>query len=240
MASFFMLALTIPPRCKGSSPMARLLSNNSGKAMPDLTHEIEHGRNNRIIICGVDEVGRGPLAGPVVAAAAIIPAHGLPPEIEHQINDSKKLTAKKREALYPHLIEHCTYSVAEATVMEIDKINILHASLLAMNRAVRQLSTSPDHALIDGNKLPKDLPCPATTIIKGDSISLSIAAASIIAKVTRDRIMTALAAVHDDYGWERNAGYGTAAHMKALDAVGPTMWHRASFAPVRRALDKAG
>lgn len=208
--------------------------------MPHLEYEELHGRLESKIICGVDEVGRGPLAGPVVAAAAIIPSCGLPDEIESQINDSKKISAKKREALYPHLIKHCCYSVAESTVLEIDKINILQASLLAMSRAVRQLDQQPHHALIDGNKLPKDLPCPASTIVKGDSISLSIAAASIIAKVTRDRIMTALASVHDDFGWESNAGYGTAAHMRGLDAVGPTIWHRASFAPVRKALDKAG
>ncbi len=208
--------------------------------MPNLDYENKFGRLEGKIICGVDEVGRGPLAGPVVAAAAIIPTEGLPPEIKNQINDSKKLSAKKREALYPHLIEHCIYSVAEATVGEIDQINILHASLLAMNRAVHQLDLTPHHALIDGNKLPKNLPCQATTVVKGDSISLSIAAASIIAKVTRDRIMTALASVHNGFGWERNAGYGTAAHMKALEILGPTQWHRASFAPVKKALQKAG
>lgn len=208
--------------------------------MPNLDYENQYGRQNGKIICGVDEVGRGPLAGPVVAAAAIIPASGLPSEIEAQINDSKKLSEKKREAIYPHLIKHCCYSVAEATVLEIDKINILHASLLAMHRAIRQLDQDLDHALIDGNKLPKDLPCTATPVVKGDSASLSIATASIIAKVTRDRIMKALAGVHDHFGWERNAGYGTAMHLNALQSVGPTIWHRQSFAPVRNAKEKFG
>jgi len=207
--------------------------------MISLEHEILHGRKENKIICGVDEVGRGPLAGPVVSAAVIIPFNGLPADIESQINDSKKISAKKREALYPHLINHCCYSVAEATVLEIDKINILHASLLAMTRAIKQLDQKPHHALIDGNKLPKDLPCTASTIIKGDSISISIAAASIIAKVTRDRIMRAFASVHKGYGWENNAGYGTKAHINAIQEIGITMLHRKSFAPVKNVVNKS-
>ncbi|MFA6280359.1 MAG: ribonuclease HII [Bdellovibrionales bacterium] len=203
--------------------------------MPDLTHETLHGLSLGKIICGVDEVGRGPLAGPVVAAAAILPTQGLPPEIACKINDSKKLSEKQREALFPALTTLCTYAVAQASVEEIDNLNILHASLLAMTRAVRGLSQAPDHALIDGNKLPKDLPCPATTIIKGDSKSLSIATASIIAKVTRDRLMKELALAHPAYGWEHNAGYGTAAHLAALQTHGVTIWHRGSFAPVAAA-----
>ena len=203
--------------------------------MPDLTAEILHGRDSGKVICGVDEVGRGPLAGPVVAAAAIIPAQGLPDALAAKINDSKKLSDKQREALYPALTEHCTYAVAQASVQEIDTLNILHASLLAMTRAVRLLTTAPDHALIDGNKLPKDLPCPASFIIKGDSKSLSIAAASIIAKVTRDRLMKELALAYPAFGWEKNAGYGTAHHLAALAANGPTQWHRDSFAPVAQA-----
>lgn len=203
--------------------------------MPDLTAEVIFGRNHRKIICGVDEVGRGPLAGPVVAAAAIIPHEGLPEGLAAQINDSKKLSDKKRELLFPALTQHCVHAVAEASVQEIDTLNILHASLLAMTRAVRLLSIPPDHALIDGNKLPKDLPCAASTIVKGDSKSLSIAAASIIAKVTRDRLMKELALAHPAYGWEHNAGYGTAVHLAALREHGATIWHRDSFAPVAEA-----
>lgn len=202
--------------------------------MPHLELENALGRLEGKLICGVDEVGRGPLAGPVVAAAAIIPVQGLPPELESRIKDSKKLSEKQREALYPLLVQHCAYAVAEATVGEIDRINILNAALLAMTRAVRQLDPPPHHVLVDGNKVPKDLPCPATCVIKGDSTSLSIAAASIIAKVTRDRIMKALACVHGDYGWESNAGYGTAAHIEALSRCGVTMWHRAPLPPSRR------
>ena len=200
--------------------------------MPDFDFENLYGRAQGQIICGVDEVGRGPLAGPVLAAAAIIPSGGLPSTIESKIRDSKKLSEKQREALYPHLIEHCSYAVAQASVAEIDDLNILHASLLAMTRAIAGLSLTPHHALIDGNKLPKNLPCPATTIVKGDDKSLSIAVASIIAKVTRDRLMKTLAAEFQGYGWERNAGYGTAQHLAALRSLGPTIWHRDSFAPV--------
>jgi len=203
--------------------------------MPDLTVELMHGRDDGQIVCGVDEVGRGPLAGPVVAAAAIIPATGMPEAISRKINDSKKLSDKQREALFPYLTEHCVYAVAQASVQEIDTLNILHASLLAMTRAVRLLATKPHHALIDGNKLPKDLPCPASFLIKGDGKSLSIAAASIIAKVTRDRMMKELALSYPAYGWEQNAGYGTAMHLAALAANGPTEWHRDSFSPVAQA-----
>ncbi len=200
--------------------------------MPHLILETNLGRDEGRIICGVDEVGRGPLAGPVLAAAVIIPQQGFPDHLAQKINDSKKLSERQREALYPLLTQHCVYAVAEATVREIDTINILNAALLAMSRAVRLLDPVPHHVLVDGNKIPRDLPCPATCVIKGDGTSLSIAAASIIAKVTRDRIMKALAQVHLDYGWERNAGYGTAAHMKALQELGPTLWHRRSFGPV--------
>lgn len=200
--------------------------------MPHLILETNFGRSDGHVICGVDEVGRGPLAGPVLAAAVIIPPQGLPDGLAEKINDSKKLSERQREALYPLLTQHCVYAVAEATVREIDTINILNAALLAMSRAVRLLDPVPHHVLVDGNKIPRDLPCPATSVIKGDGTSLSIAAASIIAKVTRDRIMKALASRHAEYGWAKNAGYGTAAHMKALQALGPTLWHRRSFAPV--------
>jgi len=202
--------------------------------MPDYHFENLAGREKGQIICGVDEVGRGPLAGPVVAAAAILPEGGLPEDIRPLIRDSKKLTPKRREALFPLLTGCCCYAVAECSVEEIDEINILQASLLAMHRAIQGLKTPPHHALIDGNKAPPNLSCPTTLIVKGDDKSLSIAVASIIAKVTRDKLMQKLAIEHPGYGWEKNAGYGTAQHLEALQSLGPTVWHRTSFAPVAR------
>ena len=203
--------------------------------MPDLSHENHLGHESGIIICGVDEVGRGPLAGPVVAAAAIVPREGVPQALADQIRDSKKLSEKRREALFPDLSRLCVHAIAEASVAEIGALNILHASLLAMRRAVEGLGVRPHHALIDGNRVPKDLFCPATPIVKGDDKSLSIAIASILAKVTRDRLMKKLAEAHPAYGWERNAGYGTAEHLAALAQWGPTVWHREGFAPVMAA-----
>lgn len=182
-------------------------------------------------VCGVDEAGRGPWAGPVVAAAVIFP--GAAPE---GLNDSKKLSAARREALLPLIFEAGHVGVGEASVAEIDAMNILAASHLAMRRAVAALSVAPAHALIDGNRLPGALPCPATAVVKGDGRSLSIAAASIVAKVTRDRIMRKLAEAHPEYGWERNAGYGVKAHAEALRRHGPTPHHRRSFAPIRKML----
>jgi ribonuclease HII len=207
--------------------------------MPDLNFEIAHGRNAGKIICGVDEVGRGPLAGPVVAAAVVIPMAGLPECLAAKINDSKKLSEKSREEIFPAITELCACSIAEASVREIDEMNILNASLLAMRRAVEGLSSKPDTALIDGNRSPT-LCCPAFPIIRGDGKSLSIAAASIIAKVTRDRMMKKLAEEYPGYGWERNAGYGTAAHMEALRILGATRWHRESFAPVSKLIGVTG
>ena len=202
--------------------------------MPDLHYENLYGLSEGKIICGVDEVGRGPLAGPVVVAAVILPRLGLPPEVADKIQDSKKMSEKQREALFPALIQQCTYKIAEASVREIDQLNILHATMLAMQRAVLGLGVKIDRALIDGNRAPK-LDCEATTIIKGDGKSLSIAAASIIAKVTRDRLMKKLAEEFPGYGWDRNAGYGTAEHLAALQKLGITEWHSMSFAPVSKA-----
>ena len=213
----------------------RLRGCSTVNNMPDLTHEIAAGLYEGRIICGVDEVGRGPLAGPVIAAAAILPPAGLPVEISGKIRDSKKLSAAQRDGLYAPLTALCCHAVAEASVAEIDQMNILWASMLAMRRAVEALSQPPDFALIDGNRCPQ-LHCPALAIVKGDDKSLSIAVASIIAKVTRDRLMTALAAQFPFYGWERNAGYGTAQHLAALRAHGTTPWHRDSFAPVSEIL----
>ena len=194
--------------------------------MPDLSFE------SRIdgIVAGVDEVGRGPWAGPVMAAAVVLDQANIPVGL----NDSKKLSAKKREALFAVLCEAASYGIGQATVEEIDKINILQATFLAMTRAIEALPVAPDHLLIDGNRCPKCLPCSAETIIKGDSRSLSIAAASIIAKVTRDRMMAELAKSYPAYKWESNAGYGTAQHREALDLVGISPHHRKSFAPIHR------
>ncbi|MEJ0062825.1 MAG: ribonuclease HII [Alphaproteobacteria bacterium] len=199
--------------------------------MPDLSFEIAAGLLDGAIICGVDEVGRGPLAGPVVAAAVIMPIQGLPPELADEINDSKKLSGAKRQALHDILIGLCPYAVAEASVAEIDQMNILWAAMLAMQRAVSALPVKPAMALIDGNRCP-ELACPAQAVVGGDGKSLSIAAASIIAKVRRDRMMAELAAQYPVYGWERNAGYGTPQHLAALASHGTSPWHRDSFAPV--------
>ncbi|WP_417317357.1 ribonuclease HII [Emcibacter sp.] len=193
-------------------------------ARPDFSLE----QNIEGIVCGVDEVGRGPLAGPVVAAAVILDPDNIP----DGLNDSKKLSAKKREQLYEKILVSACFSFGEASVEEIDELNILRASLLAMQRAVAGLPRKPDHALVDGNQIP-DLICPASCVIKGDGRSFSIAAASIIAKVKRDFFMKNLAEIHPEYGWERNAGYGTRQHMEALKLVGASPFHRKSFAPIR-------
>ncbi|GEM_PF-325943 len=179
-------------------------------------------------VCGVDEVGRGPLAGPVVAAAVILDADSIPAGL----NDSKKLKASRREALYAELCGCSAIGIAAASAREIDRLNILGATLLAMRRAVLALPKAPVTALVDGNRAP-DLPCEVETVISGDSRALSIAAASIVAKVTRDRIMLALHHRYPAYCWERNKGYPTAVHRAALEAHGPCPHHRRSFAPVR-------
>jgi ribonuclease HII len=180
------------------------------------------------IVCGVDEVGRGPLAGPVVAAAVVLP-RALPDLLRDHLDDSKKIPLRRRLELAA-AIEHCAqFALGSASVAEIDQLNILQASLLAMRRAVDQIRC--DHALVDGNR-PPALACKVTCIVKGDSRSFSIAAASIVAKVARDREMTQLAERFPGYGWDRNAGYGTAEHLAALRRLGATPQHRRSFAPV--------
>lgn len=195
---------------------------------PDFSAELALGG----LVAGVDEVGRGPLAGPVTAAAVILDPDNIP----DGLNDSKKLSAKKREALFDILNEVAQVSLGWASVEEIDKINIRNASLLAMTRAIEGLPQAPSHALIDGNVIPTGLACPATALIKGDGRSVSIAAASIIAKVTRDRLMVALAQQHPGYGWEKNAGYPSKAHIQALQDIGVTPHHRHSFKPVHNIL----
>lgn len=189
------------------------------------------------IICGIDEVGRGPLAGPVVAAAVILYRDRIPAEICAQINDSKKLSARKRAYLFEKIPEYADTAIASCTVEEIDSINILQASLLAMKKACEALKFRPEHALVDGNKAPK-LACKTHLIVKGDSLSLSIAAASIMAKHHRDQLMETHAVNFPQYGWESNAGYGTAKHLKAIEIHGITPLHRRSFAPVSKQLVK--
>jgi len=183
-------------------------------------------------VAGVDEVGRGPLAGPVVAAAVILD----PARIPDGLADSKALSAAKRERLHDEVRARAlAVSVAEASVEEIDRLNILHASMLAMRRAVEALP-EVGFVLVDGNRVPPGLPCPGEAVVKGDAMCLSIAAASIVAKVVRDRLMVDLAQQHPGYGWEANAGYPTKAHLEALLHLGLTPWHRRSFGPVHKIL----
>mgnify|MGYP001795573482 CR=1 FL=1 len=196
--------------------------------MPDFT--LESAFDGRV--AGVDEVGRGPLAGPVVAAAVILDHAHIP----EGLDDSKKLTSKKREALLPLIKEYAVVSIGQASVDEIDQINILRASHLAMRRAVAGLAERPDHLLIDGTMIPRELNIPATAVVRGDCKSLSIAAASIVAKIWRDRLMVDLAQQHPGYGWETNAGYPTKSHKSALQNLGVTPHHRRSFKPVHNIL----
>ncbi|HGG64967.1 MAG TPA: ribonuclease HII [Rhodobacteraceae bacterium] len=202
------------------------------KFVPDFEFEQAAIDVGHTLIAGVDEVGRGPLCGPVTAAAVILDPQNIPAGL----NDSKKLTVKRREALYDLLLECATVSVAHATVAEIDELNILHASHLAMERAVAGLPKTPDHVLIDGNLIPKGLTISAQAVVKGDGKSLSIAAASIMAKTVRDRIMVDLAQQYPGYGWEKNAGYPTAVHLESLQKLGVTPHHRRSFKPVYKML----
>ncbi|MFA5539325.1 MAG: ribonuclease HII [Gemmobacter sp.] len=202
---------------------------------PDDSYETAARARGALRIAGVDEVGRGPLAGPVLAAAVILdPAH-LPAGLA----DSKALTPARRTALAQEIHATATVCIAEASVAEIDARNILNATYLAMTRAVAGLAIAPDHLLIDGNRLPPGLPCPAETVVKGDARCLSIAAASIVAKVARDRLMVDLAQQHPGYGWERNAGYPTKDHLAALLNLGVTPHHRRSFRPVHNILYQA-
>lgn len=199
---------------------------------PDYSLETRLHDQGYIRIAGVDEVGRGPLAGPVTAAAVVLDIRRIPPGL----NDSKKLTAKARDALSLLLHQQAQVSIAHASVAEIDDINILRASHLAMERAVAALDPPPDYLLIDGNLLPRGLTIPAQAIIKGDARSVSISAASIVAKTCRDRLMVDLAQQHPGYGWKTNAGYPTPAHKKALQSLGVTPHHRRSFKPVHNML----
>ena len=207
--------------------------------MPSFRYEKRCAEAGAILIAGIDEVGRGPLAGPVVAAVAVIDRAVAKRKLLRLIDDSKKLTPEEREEAYAAIIESgvVRYAVGEASVEEIDAINILQATFLAMRRALQAMVEQPDLVLIDGNRAPPELGCRAETIVGGDARSYSIAAASIIAKVTRDRYMRGLAASFPGYGWETNVGYARPEHLAALTRLGPTAHHRRSFAPVRLALE---
>lgn len=202
------------------------------KQTPDYSFETAAAAKGAMRIAGVDEVGRGPWAGPVVAAAVWLdPAH-----IPEGLNDSKKLTAKRREGLLAAIHEYGDVCIASASVEEIDELNILRASHLAMERAVQGLAIAPDHLLIDGNMIPKGLAGQGEAIIKGDGRSVSISAASIVAKIWRDQLMVDLAQQHPHYGWETNAGYGTKTHQEGLAKFGVTPHHRRSFKPIHNIL----
>jgi ribonuclease HII len=198
-------------------------------AYPDFTHEDRFCG----VLAGVDEAGRGPWAGPVVAAAVILDRRCIP----EGLNDSKKLSALRRAALFEDIMANAAVGLGQASVAEIDTLNILRANDLAMTRALAALPICPAHALIDGNHIPPGLEMPATAIVQGDAKSLSIAAASIIAKISRDRMMRALDLLYPHYSWRTNQGYGTPQHARALQTYGPSPQHRHSFKPVREALN---
>lgn len=205
--------------------------------MPDWKFEDKY----QGFVCGIDEAGRGPWVGPVAAAAVVFLNRNINPEILENLNDSKKLSAKKREYLYDLLLKEAenknlTYGIGLASAAEIDELNILQATFLAMKRATDQLSVKPDICLIDGNRLPKSFCSPTECIIKGDALSYSISAASILAKVYRDELMKKMALRFPQYGFDQNAGYGTKQHIEALQKYGVTEEHRKSYRPIKEFL----
>ncbi|RIX98822.1 ribonuclease HII [Aureimonas flava] len=208
-------------------PPTTVLARSDALAPDDaLERELRAGGAERV--AGVDEAGRGPLAGPVVAAAVILD----PSRVPSGLNDSKKLRAVERERLFHEILATALVGIGTAGAVEIDRVNIRQATLNAMRRALGGLALPASHALIDGRDVPPRLACPATAVIGGDARSLSIAAASIVAKVTRDRMMAHVGAAHPGYGFDRHMGYGTAAHLAAIEADGPCPHHRRSFAPI--------
>lgn len=209
----------------------QLLRRAVGRSMPDFAFELDAAHP----VCGIDEAGRGPWAGAVVAAAVILDPAAIPPGLD----DSKQVPRHRREALFAMLGLTALIGIGRASVAEIETHNILQASLLAMRRAVEALPRPPAFALIDGNQTPRGLPCPVRAIVGGDLCCLSIAAASIVAKVTRDAEMVALSQQHPGYGWETNAGYGTPAHADALARLGVTPHHRRTFRPIHKILCEA-
>jgi ribonuclease HII len=204
--------------------------------MPSFRHEMRCEGLGVTRVAGIDEAGRGPLAGPVVAAVAVIDRGAAKRRLLRLINDSKQLELEEREAAYEAMIASgiVQYAVGEATVEEIDRFNILQATFLAMRRALEALAERPDIVLIDGNQVPPRLCCKAETIVGGDARSYSIAAASIFAKVTRDRYMARLAETFPGYGWHTNRGYASDEHLDAIQRLGPTPHHRMSFSPFNR------
>jgi ribonuclease HII len=208
------------------------------KPAPTFAFETAAGAPARLVV-GVDEVGRGPLAGPVVACALALDPARVPEALIARLRDSKTLSARAREEIADGLRATAVHALGRAEVAEIDRLNILHAAMLAMTRAVAALPTPPAHALIDGNRVPDGLPCDGQAVVDGDARALSIAAASILAKVARDREMAELDARHPGYGWAANAGYGTQQHRDALLRLGVTEHHRRSFKPVQEALKNA-
>ena len=203
--------------------------------LPHFDLEMTAFRDGKRYVVGVDEVGRGPLAGPVVAAAVRLDPACIP----DGLNDSKRLTSARRSALAEELWNHANVALGVASVEEIDRLNILHASMLAMERAVEGLPDRCDHALVDGNRVPPALQGRAAAVVGGDALCLSISAASIVAKIWRDQLMVDLAQQHPGYGWERNAGYPTKEHQVALRNLGVTPHHRRSFRPVHNILYQA-
>ncbi|MBP5399469.1 MAG: ribonuclease HII [Alphaproteobacteria bacterium] len=206
------------------------------------TFDIENTYKETVV--GIDEAGRGPWAGPVVAGAVVILDKNISPFLLNNLDDSKKLSPKKRELLYQELFSeqekgHICIGIGEASCQEIDDKNILQATFLAMKRAAEKLKIPPQFAIIDGNRTPKDFVCPTRAIIKGDSKSFSISAASIVAKVYRDKKMQKLAEKYPYYGFEKNAGYGTATHIAALKKYGITPEHRKSYKPIKEIISKA-
>lgn len=200
------------------------------KTNPDFSIEREYGE---LLIAGCDEAGRGPLCGPVVAAAVIFPNHDI--DIPVIIRDSKQMTASQRDTAYNWITQNTIWAIAKCSPTEIDEINILWASMLAMERAVEKLSHCPDMCLIDGNRVPNGLH--GRAIVKGDTKSLSIAAASIVAKQTRDKIMQDLATQFPEYDWDKNAGYPTQSHLRAIEKYGINEHYRKSFGPIKKLIE---
>lgn len=196
------------------------------RTTPDFSYECDSGFE---FVAGVDEAGRGPLCGPVVAAAVIFPNHDI--EIPVVIRDSKQMTPHARALAYDWITKNTVWAVGQCSPTEIDELNILWASMLAMTRAVKKLSQAPQFCLIDGNRVPRDLN--GAPVVRGDAKSLSIAAASIVAKETRDKIMHDLAAKYPEYGWDKNAGYPTPAHLQAIEKYGINEHYRKSFGPIK-------
>ncbi|NTE85531.1 ribonuclease HII [Agrobacterium rubi] len=196
---------------------------------PDFSLELEAQKRGEWPVAGTDEAGRGPLAGPVVAAAVILDPDNIP----DGLNDSKKLSKARRECLFEKILATSIVSIASSGPVLIDRMNILRASLDAMRRAVLGLQSAPALVLADGRDIPPGIPCLGKAVIKGDARSVSIAAASIVAKVTRDRMMEKAGAIHPAYGFEAHVGYGTPTHLRAIEANGPCPLHRMSFRPMR-------